>query len=183
MFPFFPLFKLFLLWITLSSSFPQLSSSLSEKTVAKNLYPAAGLLPVTEIPPSLQILPLQNISNGRALQTPHTAGHPAPLTVCSFLQILWTRVDLWLVPQQPTRYWHVATLDVHTCKKLAAENSSYEIIIFTNSSPASSTASLPASLYSHHIKFNNSKLDEELNQIENQFKNMSNFVSKIPLFE
>ena len=34
----------------------------------------------------------------------------APLTVCNFLQILWTRVDLWLaikntilVPQQPTR--------------------------------------------------------------------------------
>ena len=60
-----------------------------------------------------------------------------------------------------------------------SENSSYEIIIFTNSSPTS----LPASLYSHHIKFNNSKLDEELNQIENQFKNMSNFISEIPLFE
>ena len=59
------------------------------------------------------------------------------------------------------------------------ESSSYEIIRFTNLSPTSSTASS----YSHHIKFNNSKLDEELNQIENQLKNMSNFVSKIPLFE
>ena len=35
---------------------------------------------------------------------PHcSCSWPAPLTVCSFLQILWTRVDLWLVPQQPTR--------------------------------------------------------------------------------
>ena len=68
-----------------------------------------------------------------------------------------------------------------------SESFSYEIIRFTNSSPASSTASLPtsspASLYSHHIKFNNSKLDEELNQIKNQLKNMSNFISEIPLFE
>ena len=39
------------------------------------------------------------------------------------------------------------------------ESSSYEINKFTNSSSASS--------YSHYIKFNNSKLDEELNQIEN----------------
>ena len=59
------------------------------------------------------------------------------------------------------------------------ESSSYEIIRFTKSSISSS----PASSYSHHIKFNYSKLDEELNQIENQLKNMSNFVSKIPLFE
>ena len=42
------------------------------------------------------------------------------------------------------------------------ESSSYEINKFTNLSPASSVASS----YSHHIKFNNSKLDEELNQIE-----------------
>ena len=42
------------------------------------------------------------------------------------------------------------------------------------------------SLYTHHIKFNNSKLDEEMSQIENQLKNLSsvsNFISKIPLFE
>ena len=38
------------------------------------------------------------------------------------------------------------------------ESSSYEINRFTNLLPASSD--------SHHIKFNNSKLDEELNQIE-----------------
>ena len=43
------------------------------------------------------------------------------------------------------------------------ESSSYEINKFTNSLPASSIASS----YSHHMKFNNSKLDEELNQIEN----------------
>ena len=55
------------------------------------------------------------------------------------------------------------------------ESFSYEINKFTNSSPASS--------YSHHIKFNNLKLDEELNQIENQLKNISNFVLEIPLFE
>ena len=59
------------------------------------------------------------------------------------------------------------------------ESSSYEIIRFTKSSISSS----PASSYSHHIKFNNSKLDEEFNQIENQLKNMSNFVSEIPFFE
>ena len=53
------------------------------------------------------------------------------------------------------------------------ESSSYEIIRFTKSLAASSTGSS----YSHHIKFNNSKLDEELNQIENQLKFMSNFVS------
>ena len=53
------------------------------------------------------------------------------------------------------------------------ESSLYEINRFTNSLPAPSTASS----YSHHIKFNNSKLDEELNQIENQLKFMSNFVS------
>ena len=71
------------------------------------------------------------------------------------------------------------------------ESSSYEIIRFTNSLPASSTTSSLASLlassaassYSHHIKFNNSKLGEKLNQIEYQLKNMSNFVLKIPLFE
>ena len=83
------------------------------------------------------------------------------------------------------------------------DSSSYEIMRFTNSSPTSSTASSPtastassptssttsstassaALSYSHHIKFNNSKFNEELNQIENQLKNMSNFVSKIPLFE
>ena len=67
------------------------------------------------------------------------------------------------------------------------ESSSYGIIRFTNSSTASSHATLPASSiassYSHHIKFNNSKLDEEFNQIENQLKNMSNFVSEIPFFE
>ena len=55
------------------------------------------------------------------------------------------------------------------------ERSSYKINKFTNSSATSS--------YSHHIKFNNSKLDEESNQIENQLKNISNFVSEIPLFE
>ena len=42
------------------------------------------------------------------------------------------------------------------------KSSSYEINKFTNLSPASSVTSS----YSHHIKFNNSKLDEELNQIE-----------------
>ena len=38
----------------------------------------------------------------------------------------------------------------------------------------------------HCIKFNNSKLDEEMSQIENKLKNlsnMSNFISKIPFFE
>ena len=62
------------------------------------------------------------------------------------------------------------------------DSSSYEINRFANSLPAS----LVASPYSHHIKFNNSKLDEEMSQIENQLKNLSNtsnFVSKIPFFE
>ena len=59
------------------------------------------------------------------------------------------------------------------------KSSSYEINKFTNSLPTSSATSS----YSHHIKFNNSKLDEESNQIENQLKNISNFVSEIPLFE
>ena len=49
-------------------------------------------------------------------------------------------------------------------------SSSYEINKFTNSLPPSSTASS----YSHHIKFNNLKLDEEMSQIENQLKNLSN---------
>ena len=71
------------------------------------------------------------------------------------------------------------------------ERSSYKIISFiasspvssVASSPASSTASSSASFYSHHIKFNISKLDEEISQIENQLKNMSNFVPEIPLFK
>ena len=71
------------------------------------------------------------------------------------------------------------------------ERSSYKIINFiasslvslAASSPASSAASSPASFYSHHIKFNISKLDEEMSQIENQLKNMSNFVPEIPLFK
>ena len=54
------------------------------------------------------------------------------------------------------------------------DSSSYKINKFTN---------LQIHYLHHHIKFNNSKLDEELNQIENQFKNMSNFISEIPLFE
>ena len=49
-------------------------------------------------------------------------------------------------------------------------SSSYEIKIFTKSLPTSSVASS----YSHHIKFNNSKLDEEMSQIENKLKNLSN---------
>ena len=52
--------------------------------------------------------------------------------------------------------------------------SSYELNISTNS--------LATLSYSHHIKFNNSKLDEEIIQIENQLKNLlnvSSFVSKI----
>ena len=63
------------------------------------------------------------------------------------------------------------------------ERSSYKIISFTASSPASSVAFPSTSFYSHHIKFNISKLDEEMSQIENQLKNMSNFVSEIPLFK
>ena len=68
------------------------------------------------------------------------------------------------------------------------ERSSYKIISFTASSTASLVASSPtasssASFYSHHIKFNILKLDEEMSQIENQLKNMSNFVSEIPLFK
>ena len=68
------------------------------------------------------------------------------------------------------------------------ERYSYKIISFTTSSAASLAASSPtassfASFYSHHIKFNISKLDEEMSQIENQLKNMSNFVSEIPLFK
>ena len=63
------------------------------------------------------------------------------------------------------------------------ESFSYKIISFTASSPASLAASSSASFYSHHKKFNISKLDEEMSQIENQLKNMSNFVLKIPLFE
>ena len=66
------------------------------------------------------------------------------------------------------------------------ERSSHKIISFTASLAASSAASSSASFYSHHIKFNILKLDEEMSQIENQLKNlstMSNFVSKIPLFE
>ena len=53
------------------------------------------------------------------------------------------------------------------------ERSSYKIISFTASSPATSSF---ASFYSHHIKFNISKLDKEMSQIENQLKIMSNFV-------
>ena len=61
------------------------------------------------------------------------------------------------------------------------ERYSYKIISFTASSAASLAASSPvasssASFYSHHIKFNISKLDKEMSQIENQLKNMSNFV-------
>ena len=52
------------------------------------------------------------------------------------------------------------------------ERSSYKIINFA----ASSTASSSASFYSHHIKFNISKINEEMSQIENQLKNMSSFV-------
>ena len=78
---------------------------------------------------------------------------------------------------------HDSSASVSNSPAYNLERSSYKINKFTNSSPASSTASLPASLYSHHIKFNNSKLDEESNQIENQLKNISNFVSEIPLFE
>ena len=71
------------------------------------------------------------------------------------------------------------------------ERSSYKIINFIASSPvslaasssASSAASSSASFYSHHIKFNISKLDEEISQIENQLKNMSNFIPEIPLFK
>ena len=68
------------------------------------------------------------------------------------------------------------------------ESSSYKIMRFSNASTASSSASLPAaslaaSSWCHHIKFNNSKFNEELNQIENQLKNSSNFVPEISLFE
>lgn len=68
------------------------------------------------------------------------------------------------------------------------ESSSYKIMRFSNASTASSSASLPAaslaaSSLCHHIKFNNSKFNEELNQIENQLKNSSNFVPEISLFE
>ena len=63
------------------------------------------------------------------------------------------------------------------------ESSSYKIMRFSNAYTASSSASLAASSWNHHIKFNNSKFNEELNQIENQLKNSSNFVPKISLFE
>ena len=63
------------------------------------------------------------------------------------------------------------------------ESSSYKIMRFSNASTTSSSASLAASSWSHHMKFNNSKFNEELNQIENQLKNSSNFVPKISLFE
>ena len=63
------------------------------------------------------------------------------------------------------------------------ERSSYKIINFIASSPVSLAASSSASFYSHHKKFNISKLDEEISQIENQLKIMSNFVSEIPLFK
>ena len=68
------------------------------------------------------------------------------------------------------------------------ESSPYKIMRFSNASTASSSASLlaaslAASSWSHHIKFNNSKFNEELDQIENQLKNSSNFVPEISLFE
>ena len=55
------------------------------------------------------------------------------------------------------------------------ERSSYKIIRFTASSLAASSS---ASFYSHHIKFNISKLNEEMSQIENQLKNMFLFLKK-----
>ena len=63
------------------------------------------------------------------------------------------------------------------------ESSSSKIMRFSNASTASSSASLAASSWNHHIKFNNSKFNEELNQIENQLKNSLNFVPEISLFE
>ena len=81
------------------------------------------------------------------------------------------------------------SLKSHDSSASASDNSAYnlassiyEINKFTNSLPTLSAASS----YSHHIKFNNSKLDVEMTQIENQLKNLSNtsnFISKIPLFE
>ena len=63
------------------------------------------------------------------------------------------------------------------------ESSSYKLMRFSNASTTSSSASLPASSWCHHIKFNNLKFNKELNQIENQLKNSSNFVPEISLFE
>ena len=57
---------------------------------------------------------------------------------------------------------HDSSASVSNSPAYNLERSSYKINKFTNSSATSS--------YSHHIKFNNSKLDEELNQIENQLK-------------
>ena len=58
---------------------------------------------------------------------------------------------------------HDSSASVSNSPAYNLERSSYKINKFTNSLPTSSATSS----YSHHIKFNNSKLDEELNQIEN----------------
>ena len=62
-------------------------------------------------------------------------------------------------------------------------SSSYQLNRSTNSLPTSLLATLS---YNHLIKFNNSKLDEEMSQIKNHLKilsTMSTFVSKVPLFK
>ena len=74
------------------------------------------------------------------------------------------------------------SLRIDSLTSYASDNSAYNLI--SSSYELNKYAnSLVASSYSHHIKFNNSKLDEEMIQIENQLKNLSSFVSKIPLFE
>ena len=95
--------------------------SLQRPAPSKTLLPSSRKSPLkSTFPPLPQstpcrpgISPLKKISNSQ--ERAQAAGHPAPLTVCSFLQIIWTRVDLWLaiknttlVPQQPTMHGHVA---------------------------------------------------------------------------
>ena len=65
-------------------------------------------------------------------------------------------------------------------------SSSYELNKFSkldnNSSILETSKNSLVASSSHHIKFNNSKIDE-MNQIENQLKNLPNYVPKIPILE
>ena len=79
--------------------------------------------PLKKHHPSLQKHPLQ------ARYLPPEKISYSHVPPCSFLQILWTRVDLWLaiknttlVPQQPTMHGHVAPWDCDTWQNQAAEN-------------------------------------------------------------
>ena len=76
MFPFFPLFKLFLLWITLSSSFP-----LSFRDL---LSPKAPLLPVTE---SLCLKPHKKTSPLKISLRPTSKSPPTLQLACSKLNL------------------------------------------------------------------------------------------------